>query len=290
MDEIIRSKENIKNQIYTIRGEQVMIDNDLADLYQVETKKLNRAVSRNLKRFPESFRFQLSREEYAEILRCQIGTSSVKHGGRRYMPYVFTEQGVSMLSAVLKSDIAIDVSIKIIEAFVMMRRMIGTNLPMFERFERIEQRLSIHDEKFTMLFNAIEDKATQPTQGIFYDGQVFDAYVFVSDIIKSAKHSIKLVDNYIDESVLTLFSKNQNIQVTIYTKNISKQLKLDLKKYNAQYQPIEVKRFDASHDRFLILDESEVYHIGASLKDLGKKWFAFSKMRGESLGLMGKLV
>jgi len=290
MDEIILIKENIQNQIYTIRGEQVMLDNDLADLYQVETKHLNRAVSRNLKRFPRSFRFQITREEYDEILRCQIGTSSIEHGGRRYLPYVFTEQGVSMLSAVLKSDIAIDVSIKIIEAFVMMRRTISTNLPMFERFERIEQRLSIHDEKFTMLFNAIEDKTTKPTQGIFYDGQVFDAYVFVSDLIKSAKSSIKLVDNYIDESVLTLFSKNPNIQVTIYTKYISKQLKLDLKKYNAQYKPIELKRFDASHDRFMIIDEVEVYHIGASLKDLGKKWFAFSKMSGESLGLMGKLV
>jgi len=296
MDKIILSKENIKNQIYTIRGEQVMIDNDLADLYQVETKYLNRAVSRNIKRFPKSFRFQLSADEYEDILRFQNGTlkensENDKRGKhRKYLPYVFTEQGVSMLSAVLKSDIAIEVSIKIIEAFVMMRRTIHTNLPMFERFERIEQRLGIHDEKFTMLFNAIEDKVTQPTQGIFYDGQVFDAYVFVSDLIKSSKRSIKLVDNYIDESVLTLFSKNQNIKVTIYTKNISKQLKLDLEKYNAQYQPIEVKQFDASHDRFMIIDESEVYHIGASLKDLGKKWFAFSKMNGESMGLIGKLV
>jgi len=289
MDEIILSNENIKNQIYPIRGEQVMLDTNLADLYEVETKYLNKAVSRNLKRFPKSFRFQLTRKEYNEILRFQIGTSSIEHGGRRYMPYVFTEQGVSMLSAVLKSDIAIEVSIKIIEAFVMMRRTIHTNLPMFERFERIEQRLGIHDEKFTMLFNAIEDKATQPTQGIFYDGQVFDAYVFVSDLIKSAKSSIKLVDNYIDESVLTLFSKNPHIKVTIYTKNITKQLKLDLKKYNTQYHNIDLKKFDASHDRFMIIDDSEVYHIGASLKDLGKKWFAFSKMSGESLGLMGKL-
>jgi len=155
-----------------------------------------------------------------------------------------------------------------------------------ERFVSLEQEVQSLQHKV----NLLEDKKITPSQGIFYNGQVFDAYVFVSDIIKSAKHSIKLVDNYIDESVLTLFSKNQNIQVTIYTKNISKQLKLDLKKYNAQYKPIEVKRFDASHDRFLILDETEVYHIGASLKDLGKKWFAFSKMRGESLGLMGKLV
>jgi hypothetical protein len=153
-----------------------------------------------------------------------------------------------------------------------------------------QQRLMQLEHDVESIKEHITNNTLDVKQGIFYDGQVFDAYVFVSDIIKSAKHSIKLVDNYIDESVLTLFSKNQNIQVTIYTKNISKQLKLDLEKYNTQYNPIEVKQFDASHDRFLIIDESEVYHIGASLKDLGKKWFAFSKMSGESLGLMGKLV
>jgi len=155
-----------------------------------------------------------------------------------------------------------------------------------ERFVSLEQEVHSLQHKV----NLLEDKKITPSQGIFYNGQVFDAYVFVADIIKSAKHSIKLVDNYIDESVLTLFSKNPHIKVTIYTKNISKQLQLDLRKYNAQYHNIDLKKFDASHDRFLIIDESEVYHIGASLKDLGKKWFAFSKMSGESLGLMGKLV
>ena len=155
-----------------------------------------------------------------------------------------------------------------------------------ERFVSLEQEVHSLQHKV----NLLEDKNMTPSQGIFYDGQVFDAYVFMADLIKSAKSSIKLVDNYIDESILTLFSKNPHIKVTIYTKNICKQLKLDLKKYNAQYQNIEIKKFDAAHDRFLIIDESEVYHIGASLKDLGKKWFAFSKMSGESLGLMGKLV
>lgn len=296
MNDIVIDEQTIQNKIYRVRVLQVMLDSDLADLYRVETKQLNRAVSRNLKRFPESFRFQLTREEYDEVLRCQIGTlkenlnDNYRGKHRKYLPYVFTEQGVSMLSAVLKSDIAIEVSIKIIEAFVMMRRTISTNLPMFERFERIEQRLGIHDEQFAMLFDALENKSIKPAQGIFYDGQVFDAYAFVADLIKSAKTSIKLIDNYIDESVLTLFSKNPDIQVTLYTKNISKQLKLDLKKYNAQYRPIELERFGASHDRFLIIDDSEIYHIGASLKDLGKKWFAFSKMRGESLGLLEKLT
>ena len=158
-----------------------------------------------------------------------------------------------------------------------------------ERFVALEQEVLSLQNKVTNIDTQLHDKSLKPTQGIFYDGQVFDAYVFIADVIKSAKHSIRLIDNYIDESVLIHFSKNQNIQVTIYTKNITKQLKLDLKKYNSQYRPIELKRFDVSHDRFLILDDTEVYHIGASLKDLGKKWFAFSKMDVESLGMLERL-
>ena len=289
MHDIVVSKETIQNKIYTVRAMQVMLDSDLAQLYQVETKQLNRAVSRNLKRFPENFRFQLTREEYDEILRYQIGTSNAGRGGRRYMPYVFTEQGVSMLSAVLKSDTAIEVSIKIMEVFVMTRKLIGTQLPMFDRLERIEQRISHHDEEFKILFDALDGNSLTAKQGIFYDGQVFDAYSFVSKLIKSAKHSIRLIDNYIDESVLTLLSKNQNAHITLYTKTISKQLKLDVKKYNAQYPTIEIKRLDVSHDRFLILDDAVIYHMGASLKDLGKKWFAFSKMDVESFGVLGRL-
>ena len=295
MDELIVSEQIIQDRIYTIRGVQVMLDSDLAALYQVETKQLNKAVNRNLKRFPEHFRFQLTKEEYEMILRFQNGTfkenlnEDMRGKHRKYLPYVFTEQGVSMLSAVLRSDIAIEVSIKIIDTFVAMRRMIASNLPMFERFERIEQRLSVYDENFEKLFKAIEDKSIKPTQGIFFNGQIFDAYAFVADLIKSAKHSIILIDNYIDESVLTLFGKNQNVDVTIYTQSIGKQLKLDLQKYNAQYRPITVKVFKDAHDRFMIIDENEVYHIGASLKDLGKKWFAFSKMSGESLSVLGRL-
>jgi len=159
-----------------------------------------------------------------------------------------------------------------------------------DRFVSLEQEVQTLNHRVNNIDTQLHDNSLGPTQGIFYDGQVFDAYAFVAKLIKSAEISIKLVDNYIDESVLTLFSKNQDVQVTIYTKTISKQLKLDLKKYNAQYHPIELKRFDASHDRFMIIDDLEVYHIGASLKDMGKKWFAFSKMSGESLGLMGKLV
>ncbi len=288
MNEIVINEQNIQNKIYTIRNLQVMLDRDLAELYQVETKALNQAVKRNIDRFPEDFMFQLSNEEF-DNWRSQFVTSKSDKMGLRRAPYAFTEQGVSMLSSVLKSKVAIDISVKIIRTFVSMRKIITSNSLMFERFERIENKLSLHDKNFDEIFNAIEDKTLKPSQGIFYDGQTFDAYIFVSDLVKSAKVSIKLIDNYIDETVLTLFSKNQNIEVTIYTKTISKQLKLDLEKYNSQYKNIEIKKFNASHDRFLIIDEKEVYHIGASLKDLGKKWFGFSKMDSESLSVLGRL-
>jgi len=158
-----------------------------------------------------------------------------------------------------------------------------------KRLNVLEEKQLLTDKKLQTVMQAIEDKSLKPKQGIFYDGEVFDAYVFVADLIKSAQESIVLIDNYVDESVLTLFSKNPTIEVTIYTKSISKQLKLDLKKYNAQHKPISIKTFKESHDRFLILDGKEVYHFGASLKDLGKKWFAFSRFELEVLGMLGRL-
>ncbi len=287
MHEIIPNKDLIQNRIFTIRGQQVMLDRDLATLYQVETKVLNQAVKRNIKRFPDSFRFQLSENEKSELVTNCDRFQTLKHSTA--LPYAFTEQGVSMLSAVLKSDRAIEVSIKIIEAFVAMRRFIASNSLIFERFERIEQRLSHHDDNFNKIFKAIEDKHIKPEQGIFFDGQIFDAYLFVNDLIKSAKKSITLIDNYIDETTLTLFAKVPDIEVTIYTHTINKQLKLDYQKYQAQHQNITLKTFKNAHDRFLIIDGTEVYHIGASLKDLGKKWFAFSKMEKESLRILERL-
>jgi hypothetical protein len=198
-----------------------------------------------------------------------------------------------MLSAVLRSETAVKTSIQIINSFVKMRQFLTQNADMFKRLELVEKRQITHeiktDEKFEKLFDALEDKTIKPKQGIFYDGQMFDAYSFVSDLIRSAETKIILIDNYVDDSVLTLFSKNQDVEVTIYTKSISKQLNLDLKKYNSQYKQIEIKKFDSSHDRFLILDDKEVYHIGASLKDLGKKWFAFSKMDIKSFDVFGRL-
>ena len=270
--------KEIKNLIYTIRDKQVMLDSDLASLYQVETKNLNKAVKRNMERFPVSFCFQLTEEE-TQNLRFQIGTSSLNYGGRRYLPYVFTEQGVAMASAILRSDIAVKVSVEIMEAFVEMRRMLISNASLFHRLENIELKQLKADQKFEELFKALESDKLHSEKGIFYDGQVFDAYTFVSDIIRSANTSIILLDNYVDDTVLTLLGKrNANVTATIYTKNISNQLRLDLQRYTTQYPPIEVEFFSDAHDRFLIIDNSELYHIGASLKDLGKKWFAFSRM------------
>ena len=308
MNELIIDNQTIQSKIYTIRGVQVMLDEDLALLYGVESKRLNEQVKRNIERFPEKFRFQLTENEYENlrsqiatssldnILRFQNGTSSLdkQHGGRRYLPYVFTEQGVSMLSAVLRSKTAIEVSIKIIDSFVNMRKFLSQNASLFTRIDSIEKRQISYeiknDTKVDAILNAIEEKGTPQKQHIFYDGQIFDAYLFVSDIIKSAKSSIKLIDNYIDESTLVLFTKRDTkVDMKIYTKTISKQLKLDLEKHNAQYSKIDIEIFDLSHDRFLIIDEKDIYHFGASLKDLGKKWFAVSKMDINSFELLGKL-
>jgi hypothetical protein len=211
-------------------------------------------------------------------------------GGRRNIPYAFTEQGVAMLSGVLKSDTAVRISIQIMSAFVAMRRFISSNAQIFQRLDVVERKQVEHDKKFDEIFDAIQSKGIKPEKGIFFDGQIFDAYKFISDIIRTANKSIVLIDNYIDDSVLTLFSKrNKNVQVTIFTKEISKQLSLDVTKYNLEYTPIELKEFKQSHDRFLIIDNKELYHFGASLKDLGKSWFAFSKFDKEAFNMLNKL-
>ena len=290
--ELIINEQNIQNKIYNVRNLQVMLDSDLAELYGVETKVFNQAVKRNIARFPSEFRFQITEEEFI-LLRSQIVTSSKKsdtqiHGGRRYLPYVFTEQGVSMLSAALRSDTAIQVSINIINSFVKMRRYLVQNAGLFQRVEALEFNQKMTNQKLETVFEALESKETQPSQGIFFEGQIYDAYAFVSDLIKSARKSIILLDNYSDDTVLTLLSKNPNITITIYTKTISKQLALDAQKYNSQYKNLTIKEFDLSHDRFLIID-NEVYHIGASLKKKKKKWFAFSKMDSASVAILEKL-
>ncbi|ASV79792.1 DNA-binding protein [Elizabethkingia anophelis] len=283
--------QEIQNLIYTIRGRQVMLDSALATLYGVETKNLNRAVKRNIERFPLSFCFQLTEDE-AENLRCQIGTSSLNYGGRRYLPYAFGEQGIAMLSAVLRSEVAVKVSIEIMDAFVEMRRMLISNASLFHRLDKVEVKQLETDQKIEEIFKALESDKLHSEKGIFYDGQIFDAYTFVADIIRSAERSIILIDNYVDDTVLTLLGKRgQSVSATIYTKSIGNQLHLDLQRYNSQYPDIHIHTFAHAHDRFLIIDGTELYHIGASLKDLGKKWFAFSRMDievGKMLQILNK--
>lgn len=293
MNEVTASiDDSIKTKIYTIRGLQVILDRDLAELYEVETRVLKQAVKRNIDRFPNDFMIELTDREIDLMVSQSVIPSKQYLGGAK--PFAFTEQGVSMLSSVLTSKIALNVHIEIMRAFVQMRQLIASNSELFFKIEQIEKRQITYelqsDERFEKIFSAIEDKSIKPKQGIFYDGQIYDAYIFVSDLIKSAKENIILIDNYIDDTVLTLLSKREaKVKATIYTKNITKQLELDLQKHNTQYPNIELKKFDSSHDRFLIIDGKEVYHIGASLKDLGKKWFAFSKLDIGVLNIMDKL-
>jgi len=265
-----------------------MLDSDLANMYGVETKRLNEQVKRNIKRFPDNFRFQLFDNEQKELVANCDRFNNLKHSSTN--TYAFTEQGISMLSAVLRSDTAIEVSIRIMDAFVEMRKFIAVNAGIFQRLDKVEQKQIEADHKFEQLFNALDDKAIKPKQGIFFEGQIFDAYVFAADLIKSANKSIVLIDNYIDESVLQLFTKRKpNVHVTIFTKKITKILEQDLEKHNTQYPKIEIKKFSKAHDRFLIIDEKHLYHLGASLKDLGKKWFAFSKMELDVNEILRKL-
>ncbi|WP_339071139.1 ORF6N domain-containing protein [Chitinophaga sp. 212800008-4] len=224
------------------------------------------------------------------VQQAQFVTSSLNYGGRRYLPYVFAETGIAMLASVLRSEIAIKVSIEIMNAFVEMRKMLISNASLFHRLDKIELKQLEADQKFEEIFKAMESDKLHSEKGIFYNGQVFDAYAFVSDIIRNAKTSIILLDNYVDDTVLTLLGKrSDNVTATIYTKSISNQLRLDMQRYNSQYPPIEIEAFSDAHDRFLIIDDMELYHIGASLKDLGKKWFAFSRMDIE-VGRMLKIL
>lgn len=288
---VIKNK-NIRDYIFNVGGVQVMLDRDLADFYQVETKVLNQAVKRNLERFPLSFRFQLNNEETLELVTNCDRFESLKHSSVN--PYAFTEQGVSMLSAVLRSETAVKVSIQIINAFVEMRRFLVNNADVFHRIGDVETKLITYqiktDEKFDKIFKALESGNIEPKQGIFFNGQIFDAYTLVSDIIRTAKSSIILIDNYVDDTVLNLFTKRKKgLKTIIYSKNITKVLLQDLKKYNSQYEPIELKDLKTSHDRFIIIDERTIYHFGASLKDLGKKWFAFSKLEMEAKEIINRL-
>lgn len=362
--------QTIESKIFTIRNVQVMLDKDLAELYGVETKRINEQVKRNSERFPEQFCFQLTKEEVEslrsqivtlssvnETLRSQNATSNTENepsrsqiatlngeitdlkshfatsrsqsvilntensflgsqivtskkenrGGNRYLPYAFTEQGVAMLASVLKSETAVKVSIQIMNAFVQMRHFLASNSSLFARLDSVEkqqieteeklnrnivqiqEKLTVHEKIFEKVFDALE-AADLPKQGVFCNGQIFDSYKFVSDLIRKAKTSIILVDNYVDDTVLSMLDKRKSgVSATIYTQSISKQLTLDLQKHNAQYAPIDVRVMTNFHDRFLFIDEKTIYHIGASIKDLGKKVFGFSKLGLDAKQIMNML-
>ena len=268
-----------------------MLDSDLAMLYRVETKHLNERVKRNKSRFPESFCFQLTEEENNH-LRSQFATSSGGHGGRRYLPFVFTESGIAMLSAILSSDIAIEVSIKIMNTFVEMRHFISNNAMLFEKVSHLELKQLEYqkatDEKFDKVFQYIEDHA-ESEQKVFFDGQIYDAFSLLISIIWKAKKEIILIDGYVDVGTLNILAKkNTGTDVKIYTFASAKLTNADISTFNAQYPSLTVRKTQVFHDRFLILDNRIVYHIGASLKDAGKKCFGISKW--EDQGLISDLL
>lgn len=282
----ILDSNEIQNKIYTIRNQQVMLDSDLALMYQVETKRLNERVKRNIARFPENFCFQLTKDEY-DNLRSQIATSSEEYGGRRYLPYVFTEQGIAMLSAVLNSETAINVSVKIMNAFVEMRRFMASNAMLFERITAVElKQLEFQkktEEKFDEVFEYISDHA-ESEQKIFYDGQIYDAFSLIASIIQKATKSIDLVDGYVDVVTLNLLAKKKNgVGVKVYTFPKTNLSQTDIKNFNAQYPKLEVKTTNAFHDRFMVLDDKTVYHIGASIKDAGKKCFGITLIQDDTM-------
>ena len=288
---------NIENKILVIRGQQVMLDRDLAELYGVETKVLNQAVKRNVERFPERFMFQLYEHEYSS-LRSQIVTlkndnnESMRGKHSKYLPYAFTEQGCAMLSSVLRSETAIQVSIKIMDAFVAMRHFLQNNAQVFAELKSVRQhqietdiQLNETNRRIDELFDRMDKYAIDDTQGIFFQGQIFDAYAKFESFLQSATHDIVLIDNYVDLSVLERLSKKQpNVNVTIYTHPNTRLTAQDVQTFNAQYPTLTLRHTSAMHDRFLIIDNSILYHIGASLKDLGKKCFAFEILDSALIG------
>ncbi len=289
------SNEEIKNLIYTIRGKQVMLDSDVAMLYHYETKNVNKAVKRNIDRFPEDFCFQLTKDEMDKMW-FQNGTTSKgennKYRSEKYLPYAFTEQGIAMLSGVLKNDIAIEVSINIMRAFIEMRKFINTNKNLFEKVINIENKMDKkfieQDKKFDIIFDQLQLEENIK-QRIFFDGQIYDAYSLIIDIIKKANNKILIIDNYIDDSVLKMLTKKKtNVEVAILTSNKSNIQNIDIQKFNKEYPILKVAKTNKYHDRFIIIDNKEMYHLGASIKDLGKKCFGINKI--EDMQIIEKII
>lgn len=275
--EMEKFEESLKDKIYSIRGYQVMLDRDLAELYGVETRALKQAVKRNKGKFPDDFMFSLNENEISYMVSQNVIPSKQILGGS--FPFAFTEHGVAMLSSVLKTKKASQISIMIIRAFVAMRRFIHANGEIFQRLDKVELKQIEADQKFEKVFDALESKDRIPNQGIFFEGQIFDAYKFVSDLFRTADKSIVIADNYIDDTVLVHLTKlKAGVQIKIITKSVSDQFRLDIKKFESQYSPVEIKVLKNIHDRFIIIDGEVLYFLGASLKDLGKKLFGFTKM------------
>ena len=281
--------EDIKNLIYTIRGKQVMMDSDVANIYHCETKYINRVVKRNIERFPEEFCFQLNKNEF-EVLRCQFVTLNENGRGqhRKYLPYVFTEQGIAMLSALLKSDVAVSVSVNIMKAFVEMRKFLMLNGQVIERLTSMEYKLLEHDKKFDEVFNQLQFEENIK-QRIFFQGQIYDAYSLIVDIIKKANKKILIIDNYVDDSILKMLTKKKNnVEVAILTSNKSNIQNIDIQKFNKEYPILKIAKTNKFHDRFIVLDNKEMYHLGASIKDLGKKCFGINKI--EDIEIIKKII
>ena len=277
--------DDIKRRIFMIRGRQVMLDKDLAELYGYEVKNLNRQVKRNIRRFPKDFMFQLTQNEM-DILRCQNVTTSVKS---RTLPYAFTEQGIYMLATVLRGELAETQSIFIMRAFREMRHFVSNNAALFDRISKVELKQLETDKKFDQLFEYIGEH-TETNQKLFFDGQIYDAFSLLIELIQKADQEIILIDGYVDVSTLNVLAKKKSgVAVTIYTFKKTKLTVQDVAVFNAQYPQLEVKYTSVFHDRFLILDGKTVYHIGASLKDAGKKCFAVSLMKDAKQELLRKL-
>lgn len=277
--------EEIQNLIYNIRGKQVMLDSDVANLYNTETKKINQTVKRNIERFPDDFCFLLNEKEF-NSLRSQIVTlkKSARGQHKKYLPYVFTEQGIIMLSGLLKSEIAIKVSVKIVEAFVKMRHFLSENGQVFERLSTIEYKLIEHDKRIEKVFDLMQPKM-EINQKIFFQGQIYDAYSLIVDLILKANSKIVIIDNYADKSLLDMLTKKKsNVEAVIITSSNNHSISnLDIQKFNKEYSILKLTKTDKFHDRFIILDNKELYHCGASIKDLGKKCFGINKIEDKKV-------
>lgn len=281
--------KDIKDLIYTIRGMQVMLDSDVANLFKYTTKNINKSVKNNAERFPEYYCFQLTTKEYNSLMTRRYNITKIgRSNNRKYLPYVFTEYGITMLAALLKSEVAVNISIKIVNTFMQMRKNFSENNQVFERLTSLEYKLLEQEKKINNILGELKFEENIK-QKIFFKGQIYDAYSIIIDIIKSANKKILIIDNYIDDNVLKMLSKKKkDVEVTILTSIKSNIEKLDIKKFNKEYPILKLEKTNKFHDRFIIVDNKEMYHLGASIKDLGKKCFGINKI--EDIKIVEKII